>query len=134
VTAERQAAILVVDDDDSIRQLIRATLRRRGYAVAEARNGREALESMRAGWSDLVVLDLMMPEVSGWEVLAERAADDALRRIPVIVASASRGPEAAEVLSRGICALLPKPFELETLCALVASCLGHTHGAESGSA
>jgi CheY-like chemotaxis protein len=128
VTTHKPACILVVDDDDSIRGMIRATLQRSGYKVCEARNGREALEEMRGGGSDLVVLDLMMPEVSGWEVLQIRAADEQLRRIPVIVASANRGPEIAEAVNGGICALLPKPFELDALRALVVSCLAHPHG------
>ena len=134
MSADPHASILVVDDDDSIRRLIHRTLARRGYEVHEARNGREALDEMRSGRNDLVVLDLMMPEVSGWDVLNARAADDGLRRIPVIVASAHRGPEAASVLSAGICALLPKPFDLETLCALVASCLNAGHNADDGGA
>lgn len=62
--------------------MIRAALRRDGYVVYEARNGREALDAMRARRGDLVVLDLMMPEVSGWDVLETRAADAELRRIP----------------------------------------------------
>ena len=119
--------ILIVDDDDAIRSLIRVTLTRNGYDVREARNGREALDVMRTGASDLVVLDLMMPEVTGWDVLDARAADERLRRIPVIVASAARGPEVASVVTHPISALLPKPFELETLCALVASCLARPY-------
>jgi CheY-like chemotaxis protein len=126
--ANRVACILVVDDDDSIRRMVQATLQRSGYEVCEARNGREALAEMRGGRSDLVVLDLMMPEVSGWDVLKIRAEDEQLRRIPVIVASANRGPEIAEAVSGGICALLPKPFELDALRALVVSCLAHRHG------
>lgn len=119
--------VLVVDDDPAIRRMVRATLRRSGYDVCEARNGREALEEMRTGRSHLVVLDLMMPEVSGWDVLRIRATDETLRRIPVIVASANRGPEIAEAVKGGICALLPKPFELDTLRAVVESCLAHGH-------
>jgi CheY-like chemotaxis protein len=119
--------ILVVDDDDSIRRMICVTLKRSGYEVCEARNGREALVAMRSGESDLVVLDLMMPEVTGWDVLRIRAEDESLRRIPVIVASANRGPEIVDAVKGGICALLPKPFELTALQAVVASCLQHDH-------
>jgi CheY-like chemotaxis protein len=129
MAGQTRACILVVDDDDAIRRMIQATLLRVGYEVCEARNGREALEIMRAGESDLVVLDLMMPEVTGWDVLDARAADETLRKIPVIVASACRGPEVGAALSGGICALLPKPFELDTLRALVTTCLSHPHGA-----
>jgi CheY-like chemotaxis protein len=65
-----------------------------------------------------------MPEVTGHQVLAERAAEPELRKIPVIIITASRGDETARVLNEGIYALLPKPFDIETLNALVKSCLG----------
>ena len=77
-------------------------LRRRGFQLLEARNGREALAEMRAGNADLVVMDLMMPEVSGWEVLRERVADPSLRRIPMIVVTANNSCEVtADVLAKG---------------------------------
>ena len=120
--------VLVVDDDPSIRKLIATFLRRRGYTPIEAKNGREALREMRAGAAQLVVLDLMMPDVSGWEVLEERAKDPVLQTIPVVVVSANFGPEAASALNKGICALLPKPFDLDALEAIVRSCLTHPHG------
>jgi CheY-like chemotaxis protein len=120
--------VLVVDDDVGIRKLIVSSLRREGYTLHEARNGREALSAMESGGEELVLLDLMMPEVSGWEVLRIRKEKPELRRIPVIVISANSGPEIADAISSGICALLPKPFELETLHALVRTCLAHTHG------
>lgn len=94
------------------------------YRTAEASNGRDALDVLRAGHVDLVLLDLMMPEVTGHQVLAERAADPELRKIPVIIITANRGDDVGTVLNGGIYALLPKPFNLETLHALVKSCLG----------
>ena len=120
--------VLVVDDDPSIRKLIATFLRRRGYTPIEAKNGREALQEMRAGEAQIVVLDLMMPEVSGWDVLEERAKDPSLQAIPVVVVSANFGPEAARALDKGICAMLPKPFDLDALEAIVRSCLAHPHG------
>lgn len=116
-------SILVVEDDQAIRRLIATALRRRGYSVQEAKNGREALEQMRRGQADLVVLDLMMPEVSGWEVLEERMKNPELQRLPVIIVTANQGPELATALQGGICALLPKPFSLEDLETLVKNCL-----------
>ncbi|HUP45445.1 MAG TPA: response regulator [Thermoanaerobaculia bacterium] len=122
--AAREApCILVVDDDPSIRRLIISTLRRDGYTLTEARNGREALDAMRRGDEDLVLLDLMMPEVTGWDVLRIREASPDLRRIPVIVITAAYGPELSEALGNGICALLPKPFDLAVLQAIVRTCL-----------
>ena len=115
--------VLVVDDDPSIRGLIMAALKRDGYSFLEAPNGREALDLMRNEHPDVVVLDLMMPIVSGWDVLRERADDTNLRRIPVIVVSANREPELANAVNQGICAFLPKPFDIRALSALVRSCM-----------
>lgn len=117
--------VLVVDDDPSIRKMIVAALRREptNYAFLEAPNGREALDIMRAEQPNVVVLDLMMPVLSGWDVLKERAEDDALRKIPVIVVSANRDADLVTAMSSDICAFLPKPFDIGSLAALVRSCV-----------
>jgi len=115
--------VLVVDDDSNIRKMIVAALKRDGYAFLEAPNGREALDLMRAEHPDVVVLDLMMPILSGWDVLKERQHDEELRRIPVILISANRDPEIASAVDKGICAFLPKPFDIGALSALVRSCV-----------
>jgi len=111
--------------------MVIAALRRDGlsYTFAEAGNGRDALEAMRERLPDVVVLDLMMPFVSGWDVLRERAGDDDLRKIPVIVVSANRDPEVATAVQSGICAFLPKPFDIGALSALVRSCIMPAPGA-----
>ncbi len=115
--------VLVVDDDPNIRRMIIAALKRDGYTFREAPNGRDALDLMRAEHPDVVVLDLMMPVMSGWDVLRERMSDPELRRIPVIIVSANRDPEVAHAVSQGICAFLPKPFDIGALSALVRSCM-----------
>lgn len=120
---ERAYSVLVVDDDPSIRRMIVAALRREGYSFHEAPNGRDALAIMREHQPDVVLLDLMMPVLSGWDVLRERNADPSLRRIPVIVVSANRDPAVATAVDAGICAFLPKPFDIGTLSALVRSCI-----------
>ena len=116
-------SVLVVDDDASIRKMIVAALRREGYEFFEAANGREAVDLMREQNPDVVVLDLMMPVLSGWDVLQERQRDAQLSRIPVIVVSANRDPELAKAVDKGICAFLPKPFDIGALSAIVKSCL-----------
>lgn len=118
--------VLVVDDDPNIRRMIIAALKRDGYTFLEAPNGREALDLMRSDHPDVVVLDLMMPVLSGWDVLRERSGDEDLRRIPVIIVSANRDPEVATAVSQGICAFLPKPFDIGALSALVRSCMPPT--------
>jgi CheY-like chemotaxis protein len=120
---DKTFSVLVVDDDPSIRKMIIAALKREGYAFLEAPNGREALELMRSSRPDVVLLDLMMPVLSGWDVLRERNNDPELNRIPVIVVSANRDPEVATAVDSGICAFLPKPFDIGALGALVRSCI-----------
>ena len=79
---------------------------------------------MRDQHPDVVVLDLMMPVLSGWDVLRERAATTpSCSRIPVIVVSANRDPDVAVAVNAGICAFLPKPFDIGALSALVRSCM-----------
>ena len=119
----KPSVVLVVDDDANIRKMIVAALRRDGYEFREAGNGRDALEVMRTSPPDVVVLDLMMPILSGWEVLEEREQEESLKRIPVILISANRDPEVASAVDKGICAFLPKPFDIGVLSALVRSCL-----------
>ena len=120
---DRRERVLIADDDPSIRRMLAVSLGKQGYRTADACDGREALDAMRAGQADLVLLDLMMPKVTGWDVLAKRAAEPELRKIPVIVITAERGDRITKISNDGTCALLTKPFELETLQALVKSCL-----------
>lgn len=121
--AGKSFRVLVVDDDPAIRKLIVAALKRYGYEFFEAGNGKEALELMRSEAPNVVVLDLMMPLVSGWDVLQVRMGDAALSRIPVIVISANRDPEVVTAVDKGICAFLPKPFDISMLSAMVRACV-----------
>jgi CheY-like chemotaxis protein len=119
-----EARVLVVDDDSAIRRMIVAALRRdASYSFLEAANGKDALDLMRGEHPDVVVLDLMMPILSGWDVLRERAHDATIKTIPVILVSANRDPEIATAVDAGICAFLPKPFDITALSALVRSCI-----------
>ena len=114
--------ILIVDDDKSIRLLLVTFLRHRGFRLLEARDGREALAEMHAGNIDLVVMDLMMPGVSGMDVLRERAADPSLQHIPIIVISANDGYRTkADVFDKDVWAVITKPFELEALLEAVTT-------------
>ena len=123
---ERQPTVLVVDDDPHIRRMVVAALRRDGpYVFLEASNGREALDHMQQSSPDVVVLDLMMPILSGWDVLRERAKYESLRRIPVILISANRDPEIASAVDAGVSAFLPKPFDISALSALVKTYIQH---------
>jgi two-component system, chemotaxis family, chemotaxis protein CheY len=120
---ERSFRVLIVDDDPNIRRMMIAALKREKYFFFEAANGAEALDIMKREHPNVVVLDLMMPILSGWDVLRERSNDPDLLSIPIIIVSANRGPELATAIDKGICAFLPKPFDIGALSALVRSCL-----------
>lgn len=120
---DRRERVLIVDDDPGIRRMLAVSLQKDGYRTADACDGGEALEAMRAGEADLVLLDLTMPRVTGWDVLIARAAAPELRKIPVIVITAERGDGVAKIPMDRICALVLKPFDLQKLRALVKSCL-----------
>jgi two-component system, chemotaxis family, chemotaxis protein CheY len=81
--------VLIVEDDDEIRSLLSELLRDRGYAVREASHGADAIDVMRDATPCAVLLDLMMPHVSGWQVLDEMGADPRLTAVPVCVISAN---------------------------------------------
>ena len=84
----RDLPVLVVDDDAGVRQLLRRMLEPAGYTVVEAANGREALERLREAAPGVVLLDLMMPEMDGFEFVAEVRRHEALRAIPIVVITA----------------------------------------------
>ena len=118
--------VLVAEDDDPMRKLIRRELEVDGYTVTEARNGRQALDLVRSEDFDLMVLDLVMPDLSGWDVLQHRATDPRLHAVPVIIVSARRGPDAARAVAFGVYGLLPKPFEPKDLRDMVRTCFAET--------
>jgi CheY-like chemotaxis protein len=84
----RDLPVLVVDDDATVRQLLRRMLEPEGYTVVEAENGRAALERLREGPPALILLDLMMPEMDGFEFLTEFRRNEGWRTIPIVVITA----------------------------------------------
>ena len=115
--------LLVVEDDETMLKLIARDLESEGYDVTEASNGREALDAARAGNFDLMILDLVMPDLSGWDVLQYRATDPRLQAMPVVIVSARRGPDVARAMAFGVDGLVPKPFAPADLRHLVRTCL-----------
>jgi len=113
--------ILVVDDDDDIRGLVRKLLERSGAEIREAPNGREGLREFHAWRPDLVVLDVSMPELDGWNVL-ERIRD--MSDVPVLMLTA-RGDELERVrgLQAGADDYVVKPFGKQELVARVQALL-----------
>ena len=86
--AEEKKRVLCIEDDPEMIDLIKLILERKGFEVLEAVGGKEGLEVSRREMPDLILLDLMMPEVDGWEVFRRMRADEQLKDIPVIVVTA----------------------------------------------
>jgi signal transduction histidine kinase len=117
-------AVLVVDDNATNRELLTRRLVRQGCRVSEAPHGRRALEMLRQEPFDLVLLDLMMPEIDGFAVLERMKADPKLRGIPVIVLSALDQVESVvKCIQAGAEDHLPKPFDPVLLRARVGASL-----------
>jgi signal transduction histidine kinase len=119
------AALLVVDDNEDNRYTLTRRLAREGYTnVTTASDGREALGRLAAARFDLVLLDIMMPHMNGYEVLERMKADDALRDIPVIVISAvDEIDSVVRCIELGAEDYLPKPFNPILLRARVGASL-----------
>jgi signal transduction histidine kinase len=121
---EMAATVLVCDNEDVLRTLVRATLAGREYEIVEARDGEESLEVARASEPDLIILDLLMPGRSGLEVLEELRSDPNLAGTPVIVMTARAGPsERTAALAAGADRFLAKPFSPRELAAVVGELL-----------
>jgi len=104
--------VLVVDDERAIRLLCRVNLAASGMDVLEASDGRQALEVARKARPDLVLLDVMMPEVDGWTVARELAADERTRDIPIIFLTARADPSDRRLGEQlGGVGYLVKPFD-----------------------
>ncbi|HET7568019.1 MAG TPA: response regulator [Gaiellaceae bacterium] len=116
--------MLVVDDESAIRTICRINLEAAGMAVAEAADGAEALARARGEAPSLVLLDVMMPRVDGWEVAAELAADPATREIPIVFLSARAGVEdRRQAQLAGAVGYIVKPFDPLVLGDTLASVL-----------
>jgi CheY-like chemotaxis protein len=123
--------ILVVDDDRLICDFMGDLLRDDGWIVTTAHNGAEALIQMRAATLDLVLLDLMMPVLDGWSVLAERQRDAKLRAVPVVAMSAGGIGCMDRAAALGANGCMPKPFELDAVLQVLESMRAHAVEARS---
>src|SRR5690348_4041498 len=110
--------ILVVDDELGIRNLVRAVLEDEGYEVSVASGGRQAVDAAAEQEPDLVILDVMMPDVTGEEVIQQMDAQDELRSTPVVLMSAAVMPP-TELETERETVFLAKPFEIEQLVHIV---------------
>lgn len=117
-------SVLVIDDDDQIRRMIREALEQAGYVVQEARGGEEGLKRYRANPTDVVLMDILMPDQDGLEsILALRQEFPSARVIAMTGGSDMIGImnflDVAKMM--GACRTIQKPFELQTLLDAVAA-------------
>jgi signal transduction histidine kinase len=127
-TAGGSSRILVVDDEPLNRILLSTSLQEAGYLVETAEDGQEALDMVRARPFDAVLLDLIMPRMDGYQVLAEMKQDAALRRTPVIVVSSSDEIDSiVRCIEMGATDYLSKPFDPVLLHARIRASLASLH-------
>ena len=120
-----QPVILIADDDEDILQLVAFRLERSGYTVIKARDGAEAIEAARKQVPDLAVLDVRMPKFDGYEVTRALRADEATKRVPVILLTAKvQDGDVQRGFDAGADDYVRKPFSPQELRSRVQAILG----------
>ena len=110
--------VLVIDDDLPLRGMLAAALRQHGFQVLLAGDGAEGHRALTIHNPDIVLLDLAMPDVNGWDFL-QRLKETGRLDVPIIVVSAHVRVEPQALLQMGVAAILPKPFNLPELIELI---------------
>ena len=114
--AKTGPVVLLVDDDEQVRELVRVNLEFEGYTVREARSAEEGMAAIEDARPDLVLLDVMMPQVDGWEMLQRIQEKHGAGAIPVVMFSGKlEGDAVAEAAQRGARGFVGKPFDLQQL-------------------
>lgn len=121
--ATPECSILIVEDDPSIRRLVRTVLLRQGYQVEIAADGLEALSKLAVVDYDVIILDLMMPNLDGFSFMTAMARNTPERLKRVIITSAASPAIINERLKGIPFDLLPKPFDINELISRVRTCL-----------
>lgn len=111
--------VLVIDDDLPLRGMLAAALRQHGFQVLLAGDGGEGHRALKLHKPDVILLDLAMPEVNGWDFLQRLQETGQLGKVPIIVVSAHLRVDPQAVLQMGVSAILPKPFNLAELIDLI---------------
>ncbi len=123
------ASILIADDYDDNRELLRLMLTADGYTILEARNGREALDMARAEAPDLALIDLSMPMLDGWGFLKELREDERVKAIPCVAVTAfAADQDRQRALAAGFDSYISKPFRAQDLLDLVRGMLSGNDG------
>ncbi|KAF6574747.1 response regulator transcription factor [Paenibacillus sp. EKM212P] len=119
-----EKSVLVIDDEEKISRLLQLELSHEGYAVEIAQTGREGLEKALAGTWDIIILDVMLPEMNGVEVLKQIRKED--NHTPVIMVTARNStPDKVSGLDEGANDYITKPFEIEELLARMRASMRH---------
>ncbi|HID07370.1 MAG TPA: response regulator transcription factor [Armatimonadetes bacterium] len=124
--AQDKKVVVCIEDEPEMIDLVKLILGRKGFDLVGAVGGREGLETVRKLKPDLVLLDLMMPDMDGWEVYQQMKADDALKDIPVVVVTA-KAQSIDKVLGLHIAKVddyVTKPFGPQELLQSVNKVLG----------
>jgi DNA-binding response OmpR family regulator len=111
--------VLVIDDDLPLRGMLAAALRQHGFQVLLAGDGAEGQRALTLHKPHVVLLDLAMPEVNGWDFLQRLQETGHLPHVSIIVLSAHLHVEPAAILRMGVKAILPKPFNLPELIDVI---------------
>jgi CheY-like chemotaxis protein len=119
--------VLIVDDDRDIRDTFASILEDDGFSARTASDGQDALEKLSLAKPKLILLDLMMPRLSGWQFRAAQLRDARLASIPVVVITASANLQKSAEQLPGV-ALLPKPVPMERLLTAVRQHCGRIGG------
>jgi DNA-binding response OmpR family regulator len=111
--------VLVIDDDLPLRGMLAAALRQHGFQVLLAGDGAEGQRALTIHNPDVVLLDLAMPDVNGWDFLQRLQETGHLGKVPIIVVSAHLHVDPQAILQMGVKAILPKPFNLPELIDVI---------------
>jgi DNA-binding response OmpR family regulator len=129
--SDHRRTVLVVEDDPPLRRMVSLFLRAAGYRVRAAEDGSSGLALAQEERPDLVLLDLMLPELDGWEVLRRIKGDALTAAIPVLVLTASVDPRLTEqALRLGATRFLAKPIDSRLLVEHVDAVVGQSEGQE----
>lgn len=134
--AEESKRIVYVEDEEEMIDLVRLIMARRGFEVIGANGGRVGLQTIRENLPDLVLLDLMMPDIDGWDVYQQMKADEVTQNIPVIVVTA-KAQSIDKVLGLHIAKVddyISKPFSPQELAESIEKVLARRHDADQNMA
>lgn len=116
--------VLIADDNESVRTILKLSLQFSGYTILEVEDGADVLGVLEKTPVDMVISDLAMPKMSGYELVARLRADARYLKLPFVLCSAEKDVNSNDAMQRGVTAVLPKPCRPAELTALAESLIG----------